>query len=576
MSGNFTFPTEAENRFIVADLVNVTWDVVAPVVSLYESCEQVMNSYSYVWTATRKGYVESGCNFMLQPFTADRESYGNNITSSLFGVSKRYTSDPSPVSYNFVNITSSTTASSTSLATVGTSESTQPTTPTSTSEISHGLSNTKTWVALNWKITLPTPETHPNFPLWERGYTPEQVYDLFFPPNFRFLCNPKRPAVCGRFGLPGDRLWRFEFVVQQGECAERMASQEALQSVVFPYITHPKNRYGLSQDITFPADCIQTLRSRPFVFSARSCNKWALGRTILCGDSAHVFPPFGGQGITSGFRDATSLAWRLAILTQKQLPKQSLDHNRILLAWYRERKQQLERSLAATVENGSLVTEGNPIKVFLRNAMFAIFQLLPSWRRWCEKGARRDGMVSYSYEAGFHFLPAFGGGKLIPQVYCVGFLSGKKDTVVFSDDVIFAGCKRGLFQVLILANDLGEVRDLRGGLAQGEKVTTWSAGYALSSEVTFLLHDLTLNLDAGPISGSHCMDVVRVASAEEFAKSPLCEGRPPPLYYDEFRLQKEVDGRKFVVIRPDRFIFGACETINELQGILGEIQGVLD
>lgn len=38
MAGNFTFPTEAENRFIVADLVNVTWDVVAPLVSLYESC----------------------------------------------------------------------------------------------------------------------------------------------------------------------------------------------------------------------------------------------------------------------------------------------------------------------------------------------------------------------------------------------------------------------------------------------------------------------------------------------------------------------------------------------------------
>lgn len=38
MAGNFTFPTEAESRFRVADLVNVTWDVVAPLVSLYETC----------------------------------------------------------------------------------------------------------------------------------------------------------------------------------------------------------------------------------------------------------------------------------------------------------------------------------------------------------------------------------------------------------------------------------------------------------------------------------------------------------------------------------------------------------
>lgn len=38
MGGNFTFPTEAVSRFIVADLVNVTWNVLAPLVSLYESC----------------------------------------------------------------------------------------------------------------------------------------------------------------------------------------------------------------------------------------------------------------------------------------------------------------------------------------------------------------------------------------------------------------------------------------------------------------------------------------------------------------------------------------------------------
>ena len=41
MTGKFIFPTEAENRFIVADLVNVTWDVVAPLISIYESCGSI-------------------------------------------------------------------------------------------------------------------------------------------------------------------------------------------------------------------------------------------------------------------------------------------------------------------------------------------------------------------------------------------------------------------------------------------------------------------------------------------------------------------------------------------------------
>lgn len=95
-----------------------------------------------MWTATRKGYVESGCKFKLQPFTAELESYGNNITSALFGVSKRYTSDPSPVSYNFANTTETeaeTEAETERSTPSATDLSSEPAT-TPTSNASHGLS----------------------------------------------------------------------------------------------------------------------------------------------------------------------------------------------------------------------------------------------------------------------------------------------------------------------------------------------------------------------------------------------------------------------------------------------------
>lgn len=42
-----------------------------------------------------------------------------------------------------------------------------------------------TWVATNLKITTPTPESHPDFPLWRLGYTPEQVLDAFWPSGFQ-------------------------------------------------------------------------------------------------------------------------------------------------------------------------------------------------------------------------------------------------------------------------------------------------------------------------------------------------------------------------------------------------------
>ena len=100
------------------------------------------------------------------------------------------------------------------------------------------------WVAVNWKISLPTPQTHPSFPLWALGYTPLQVFDLFFPTDFRFLCNPDRPAVCGRFGLPEDRTWRFEFVVKRSEDGIEMSTPEKLREVIYPYLTHSGGRYG--------------------------------------------------------------------------------------------------------------------------------------------------------------------------------------------------------------------------------------------------------------------------------------------------------------------------------------------
>lgn len=42
-----------------------------------------------------------------------------------------------------------------------------------------------TWVAANLSIETPTPTTHPKFPLWQLGYTPDQVYELFWPYGFQ-------------------------------------------------------------------------------------------------------------------------------------------------------------------------------------------------------------------------------------------------------------------------------------------------------------------------------------------------------------------------------------------------------
>jgi 2-polyprenyl-6-methoxyphenol hydroxylase-like FAD-dependent oxidoreductase len=194
------------------------------------------------------------------------------------------------------------------------------------------------WVAVNWKMTLPTPESHPSFPLWELGYTPQQVYDEFFPFDFRFVCNIHRPSICGRFGIPEKRLWRFEYIINEGEDPWAMADPQVMRDIIYPYITHKGSRYGLKEDVMFPEDCITVLRARPFKFKAQVANKWVVGRVMVAGDAAHNFPPFGGQGIASGFRDSLALAWRLALITKRR----GINYDELLTGWYVERKQQVD------------------------------------------------------------------------------------------------------------------------------------------------------------------------------------------------------------------------------------------
>jgi hypothetical protein len=408
------------------------------------------------------------------------------------------------------------------------------------------------------------------------------VYDLFFPTEFRFLCNPERPAVCGHFGLPEDRLWRFEFVVKSDEDALEMAEPRMIQEIVHPYITHAGSRYGLKETVKYPEDCIQVMRCRPFWFSARSCNKWALGRVVLAGDSAHVFPPFGGQGIASGFRDAVALAWRLEVACQPSFTA----HEELLTGWYSERKQQLERSLAATVENGRYVTESNFWIVLLRNTQLWLMQLIPSWRRWLEKGQRRDGMVRYDYKPGMAFLPEFGGGVCFPQGYCVPIRcrdnAEQIASVMFTDDAIFASHKRGLFQVVVLLEHEDELDAARSVL---ENLGAHPTELLYEAEATFLVRDsrgmtqMYSDNKSGVSVAENMLqetNVIRLTSADVFGQSHLCRNRPKPIYFEADYLFREMNGKKFVILRPDRFVFAACATQQELVKAMNAIPKVLN
>ena len=403
----------------------------------------------------------------------------------------------------------------------------------------------------NMNVKTPTPRSHPAFPLWDLGYTPEQVMELFVPEAFHFMGNPDRQCVMSRFGNEQEPMsWRFEFQTLPGEDPTLLEQPDQVRKMLWPYMIHKGSKYGLKQDVAFPDDCLEIRRTWHYKFEARSCTRFHLGRVILAGDAAHVFPPFGGQGITAGFLDVTGLAWRLAIALQNP----SRDPTALLNAWEAERRTQIQQALGLTMKQGALFTETNPLKIFLRDWMFWISQRIPYLAN-----AHREAMKAppaYQYEEGMSFIPDMQGGVSMEQVY----VRAADGEVRFSDDVVF-GSKSGHFQLVVLVDSMGEV-------AEAANLFKETSSNPIIEEATYIVHDLEAELS------SKTSNVARIASAEDFEHSPLSRGRPPADEYHPHLLKIRHPGRKYILVRPDRFVFAACNDFSGLSTALRLIEKI--
>jgi 3-(3-hydroxy-phenyl)propionate hydroxylase len=122
----------------------------------------------------------------------------------------------------------------------------------------------------------------------------------------KVFCDPKRPCL----SLPGpDRTRRFEFMLHEGENEPKVTSTSFIRNLLSP---HGEEDTPLR-------------RSRVYTFHARMADRWRDSRIFLAGDAAHLSPPFAGQGMNSGIRDAHNLSWKLAAVLQGRLGPQLLD-----------------------------------------------------------------------------------------------------------------------------------------------------------------------------------------------------------------------------------------------------------
>lgn len=127
-------------------------------------------------------------------------------------------------------------------------------------------------------------------------------------PNVSLVLDPEFPYV--ELGLPHG-IRRFEFMVPAGTrdgTYDDPAQVRELLARVLPQ-----------------AHQVRLIRHRVYTHHARIAPTFRRGSVFLAGDAAHLMPVWQGQGFNTGIRDATNLAWKLAVVVRGRAGPELLD-----------------------------------------------------------------------------------------------------------------------------------------------------------------------------------------------------------------------------------------------------------
>ncbi len=157
-------------------------------------------------------------------------------------------------------------------------------------------------------------------------------------------CDPARPkTLVGS----GPRRRRWEFMRLPGETIEDLNTTAKAWELLAPSNIHVDNA---------------TLeRHAVYTFRGSWADEWRRGRVMLAGDAAHLMPPFLGQGLCSGMRDAMALSWRLgAVLGHNASPD-------VIASYGPERSGHVQEIIHQAVEMGRLICMLDPVEVAARD-----------------------------------------------------------------------------------------------------------------------------------------------------------------------------------------------------------------
>ncbi len=158
----------------------------------------------------------------------------------------------------------------------------------------------------------------------------------------------ERPRLAGRWS--GGRYSRWELHLLEGESREEFSKEE----VCWKFLAD----WGV-----FPGDG-KVARHAVYTFESKIAEQWRVGRILLIGDAAHTMPPFRGQGLCSGIRDAINLSWKIPAVLAGEASINFLD------SYQTERVPHAEETILLSMAFGKMVLMMDPEEARKRDEMF--------------------------------------------------------------------------------------------------------------------------------------------------------------------------------------------------------------
>ncbi len=171
-----------------------------------------------------------------------------------------------------------------------------------------------------------------------------------------FFCNPNRPSVT----VPAPHASRrWEFMLLPGEKEDELLQDDSIRSLI--------QQVGGSRNP-------QITRRQIYTFHAAIAQTFSKGRVFLLGDAAHLMPPFGGQGMNCGLRDAHNLSWKL------QMVLQGVASAALLESYNQECHKHVAELIWFSKFLGTIIMPTSKALAFLRDSLFLTLNIVPAIR----------------------------------------------------------------------------------------------------------------------------------------------------------------------------------------------------